>query len=613
MFPNRIRDIGFPAIGALLLFIVLVGGGAIYSSFGGASRDSLVTAMLLNAMIVVGLQIYIGNTGILSFGHIGFGAIAGYAFAVLAIDPETKTKVIRNAPWGLNEIELSPVLALVVALGVTLVVAALVGLGLARSGAKSGAVSATVITLALLFVTHELAVKWSDLTGGDRAGLRFARGDTLGTHIPIWVGLFATILVARMFAQSSHGKLAAAAREDNLAATAMGVNPAVQQAIALVISVVVVVFASSMRVYEIGNITPKLFFFEYTLLTLVMLIVGGRKGVSGALVGVVVITVGMEFTRYLSGPDVNIGFMDWIFRSGLSQVFLGLSMVGFMIFRSDGLLNDWELDQWLYRRWHNARETAPEAPKPASHSKDVILTAKGLSVDFGGFRALDGASLTASSGEVVGLIGPNGAGKTTLVNVITGMVKPSEGSYSLGDEELAGSSAYHISRAGMVRTFQNLRLFGSLTVRENVEAASIISKKHRPDQAHPDVDELIVLSGLWEHRHRRASELDYGNSRRLELARAAATSPDFLLLDEPTSGMSDSESVAMIEQVRSTAATVDAGVLVIDHDLAFITGISDRIYVLDQGAVIAHGTPEEIQANKQVQAAYLGSAAEAVN
>ncbi len=195
------------------------------------------------------------------------------------------------------------------------------------------------------------------------------------------------------------------------------------------------------------------------------------------------------------------------------------------------------------------------------------------------------------------------------MNVITGMVEPTEGKYSLGDQQLAGAPSHETSRAGMVRTFQNLRLFGSLTVRENIEVASLISRQHRPEQNHPDVDELITQAGLWEHRHRRASELDYGNSRLLELARAAATSPDFLLLDEPTSGMSDSESVAMIETVKEAASIVDAGVLVIDHDLAFITGISDRIYVLDQGAVIAEGTPDEIQANKQVQAAYLGTAA----
>lgn len=612
MFPNKTRDIGFSFLGSVVLFSVLVAGGYLYSSFGSSSRDSLVTTMLINAVMVVGLQIYIGNTGVLSFGHIGFGAIAGYTFAALAVDVQSKSRVIPDAPFGVSNVELSPVLAGLVAIGITLAVALFVGLGLARSGAKSGAVSATVITLALLFVTHQLGVNWTDLTGGDRIGLSFGIGDTLKSDVPILAALFATILLARLFRQSSVGKLAEASREDNLAARAMGVNPAVQQMAALLVSVLVVALASSLRVYEIGNITPKFFYFDYTLLTLVMLIVGGRKSVSGALVGVVVITAGLEFTRYLAGPSVDIPLTGWILRSGLSQIFLGGSMVGFMIFRSNGLLDDWEFDQWLFRRWSGSKETKASMPAVAEHKKDIVLTAKGLTVDFGGFRALDNASLTASSGEVVGLIGPNGAGKTTLVNVITGMVEPTSGQYSLGTKELAGAPAHEISRSGMVRTFQNLRLFGSMTVRENVEAASIVSKKHRPEEVHPDVDELIVLSGLWDHRHRRASELDYGNSRRLELARAAATSPDFLLLDEPTSGMSDSESVAMIEQVRNTAGAVDAGVLVIDHDLAFITGISDRIYVLDQGAMIAQGTPAEIQANQQVQAAYLGSAAETI-
>ena len=124
----------------------------------------------------------------------------------------------------------------------------------------------------------------------------------------------------------------------------------------------------------------------------------------------------------------------------------------------------------------------------------------------------------------------------------------------------------------------------------------------------PAVDAIVAEAGLWDHRDRRAGELDYGNSRRLELARAAALAPTFLLLDEPTSGMSDSESIEMIEQVRHMAATVGAGVIVIDHDLNFITGISDHIYVFDQGRVIAHGTPDEVQADPQVRAAYLGTA-----
>ncbi|MEL6986067.1 MAG: ATP-binding cassette domain-containing protein, partial [Actinomycetota bacterium] len=160
----------------------------------------------------------------------------------------------------------------------------------------------------------------------------------------------------------------------------------------------------------------------------------------------------------------------------------------------------------------------------------------------------------------------------------------------------------------VVRTFQNLRLFGSLTVRENVEVSAMIAAGHRRGRTLPEVDAVIAAADLWEHRDRRARELDYGNSRRLELARAVALAPSFLLLDEPTSGMSDTESLEMVARVRDLAATVGAGVIVIDHDLGFITGVADRIACLDQGAVIAEGTPAEIQANPLVQEAYLGSA-----
>ncbi len=618
MFRLKDRDIAFPIGGALIQFVILVGGGLLYTAVVGGSADDLVTAMLIDAILVIGLQIYIGNTGVLSFGHIGFAAIAGYAFAVLAIDPQRKGTVIRNAPLDLDTVQLSPLVATLVAVGVTLAVAVLVGLGLARSGAQSGAVSATVITLALLFVTHELAINWTDLTGGDRAGLSFSVGRTLDTRLPIYLALIAGLVVARLFAQSRSGRLAQAAREDDLAARAMGVNPQVQQMIALLLSVSFVAVAACLRVYSIGNITPKFFFFDYTLLTLVMLIVGGRKGITGSLAGVVIITAGRELTRRLGtegteilGLSLDGTITDVLFRPGLTDIFLGLAMLGFMILRPDGLLDDWELDHWLYRRFGRRAEAKPD-PLPETDRIDAgVLEASDLSVVFGGFRALSGASLSANSGEIVGLIGPNGAGKTTLVNVITGMVTPTEGRFGIDDRDLTGVPPHTLARSGIVRTFQNLRLFSSLTVRENVEVAARVAEVHRSDRVRPGIDELIAEAGLWDHRDRRASELDYGNSRRLELARAAAMSPQFLLLDEPTSGMSDAESDEMIEQVRHMAATIGAGVLVIDHDLNFITGISDRIYALDQGRIIAVGTPDEIQANPIVQSAYLGSAAPA--
>ena len=614
-FPDPRRDVAFPLAGAILLFALFVGAGLLYTVVvEGASAEKLITAMFIDAIMVIGIQIYVGNTGVFSFGHIGFGAVAGYVFAILAIEPDDKHTRIPNAPWGLADVEMAPLPATAVALGITLVVAVVVGIGLGRSGARSGSVAATVITLALLFFTHEIATSWNLLTGGERAGLAFGIGDTLQTRTPIYLALFASIVLALLFARSSIGRLNHAAREDNLAARAMGVNPVVQQTMALLLSVAVVSVSASLRVYEIGSLLPEFFFFQYTLLTLVMLVVGGRNSVTGALLGVGVITAVREGARRLGSDGYEVfglgldGHLDWVFRQGLPTVLLGLAMVGFMIWRANGVLDDWEVDSWMWHRF--TRRQPPTAATGAPVPEALDLSASGVIVEFGGFRALDGASIEVSNREIVGLIGPNGAGKTTLVNVMTGMVDPTRGQIHLGEMALTSEPSHEIARAGLVRTFQNLRLFSSLTVRENVEVAALVAAVHRNGSKRSSVDEIVAGSGLWDHRDRRAAELDYGNSRRLELARAAAAAPAFLLLDEPTSGMSDSESLAMVESVRRMAAAVGAGVLVIDHDLNFITGICDRVYCLDQGRVIASGTPAEVQADPAVQAAYLGGAAQ---
>ena len=624
MFPDLHRDVLLPVAAGLILFGLFVGAGLLYQGqLGGQER--LVTLALIDAVLVLGLQIYVGNTGILSFGHIGFGAIAGYAFALMAISPAEKAKRIADAPFGLDDVHLGPWTSMSLAIVVVLIVALVVGLGLARSGAESGAVSATVITLALLFVTHEVARNWPDLTGGDRAGLSFRIGGGLDSRAPLYLALLAAILSALLYARSRGGRLAVAAREDDLAARAMGVNPLVQQMVALLLSVAVVGMGAGLRVYERGSILPRDFFFNLTLVTLVMLIVGGRRSVSGALLGVAVITAGRELARRL-GQDgfefFGIGLdgapLDWIFRENLKTVFLGVAMLGFMIWRPSGLLDDWDLDRWLHARldrWRSRREdpqdgTRPELPSEVEPDDTDVLVVKGVGVSFGGFQALDEVGLEVGRTEVVGVIGPNGAGKTTLLNVVTGLVGSDTGRVELGEVDLTGMPSHQIARRGLVRTFQNLRLFGALTVRENIEVSALVASSTRQHRLPPDIDGLLLVAGLWDVRDRRARELDYGTSRRLELARAVAMAPSFLLLDEPTSGMSDAESLVMVDQVRRMAGVVGAGVVVIDHDLNFITGICDRITCLDRGQVIAVGSAAEVQADPVVQAAYLGSSAE---
>ncbi len=303
-------------------------------------------------------------------------------------------------------------------------------------------------------------------------------------------------------------------------------------------------------------------------------------------------------------------------REGLTDLFLGGAMLGFMILRPAGVLGDLEFDHWLHERFrHRQKKKSWTSKEGQIRSKVVkknqtVLNVEGVSVNFGGFRALGNVELKATGDEIVGLIGPNGAGKTTLLNVITGLVEPDSGRVHLGEKNLTGMQPHEIARSGLVRTFQNFRLFSDLSVRENIEAVHLMAGQYRSTQTLPDVDALLFQAGLWKFQSLRAAALDYGNARRLELARAVAAAPDFLLLDEPTSGMDDNESIAMIDQVRTMSSMVGSGVVVIDHDLNFITGICDRVYVLDQGCVIASGTPAGISSDPAVKAAYLGATAE---
>jgi ABC-type branched-subunit amino acid transport system ATPase component len=226
-----------------------------------------------------------------------------------------------------------------------------------------------------------------------------------------------------------------------------------------------------------------------------------------------------------------------------------------------------------------------------------------LGVQYGGVRALEGVNLRVPAGAVIGLIGPNGAGKTSLINAVTGIVRPRSGSIRLGEVRLDRLAAYRIARAGVARTYQNIRLFGALSVAENVRAGAFRRRGRLDDGA---IHALLAQAALEvPDLGRRAGALPYGEQRRLEIARARAGEPELLLLDEPAAGLNPRETHELRAVIRGAAAA-GAGVLLVEHDMSLVSAVCDRVVVLNFGERIAEGTPAEIKRDPAVVEAYLG-------
>ena len=237
-----------------------------------------------------------------------------------------------------------------------------------------------------------------------------------------------------------------------------------------------------------------------------------------------------------------------------------------------------------------------------------MLEAHNIHVAFGGIHALSGVDLKLAKGTVLGLIGPNGAGKTTMVNVLSGFQRPTRGHVILEAQDVSGWGAQKIARAGVGRSFQAARLFRDMTVTENLMVAGIGTGRRGRAVADAAAD-VLEWMGLSHVARRRCDALSYGDERRVSIARALALAPKFILLDEPASGMNESECEALMHTIAGIPGRFGCGVLLIEHNMKVIMGVCQRIHVLDGGRSLAEGTPEEVQNDPDVRRAYLGSKA----
>jgi branched-chain amino acid transport system permease protein len=571
-------------LGTALLVAPLLLIAAAAAAIGDGALAFTVTNFFVSLIAVIAIGIYSGNSGIVSFGHVAFMAIGAYASALLTIPPEAKASLLPQLPGFLAQAHLGLPAALTLAALLAGAVAALIGLAIAR---LEGA-AASIATLGLLVIVYSLIVGARDITKGSQALY----------GIPLLVGIWTSfgfavlaVAVARLHRGSRPGLELRAGREDAPAARAVGIDVARQRWLGWVMSAVLASIAGACYGHFVGVLTPKSLYFHLTFALLAMLIVGGMASVSGAVAGTFLVTALIELLRRVEENVQPFGLQ----LVGLTVFGPSAAILAVMYWRRQGLFGFREIEDWLFPRARLSAAAPTALPRVGAASG---LQAAGLSKSFGGLRALDNVSLELRPGEIVGLIGPNGAGKSTLLALISGVLPASSGHITLDNRRVTGSPPEQMARMGIGRTFQNIRLFRHLTTLENVEVAAARSRT--------DAAQLLERFGLRDVAHRPAGALPYGPQRRLEIARAVALRPSYLLLDEPAAGMNHAESDELLKSLDGLRRETGMGLMVIDHDLRLIMRLCDRVVVMNKGQVIAEGAPATIQADPAVIEAYLG-------
>jgi ABC-type branched-subunit amino acid transport system ATPase component/ABC-type branched-subunit amino acid transport system permease subunit len=540
----------------LAAFIVAFAAAIAFTAMGNSYYVFIMATLGLTALVGIGLNVLLGLAGQVSFGHVGFYAIGAYTVAVLTV-------ALKWNFWF--------------ALPVAALLAGATGALLALPAMRVRGPYLAMVTIAFGFVIENIAVEWRGVTGGQNGIMGTARPTFLDTERAIAI---ASLVLAALATWGFHalsktrwGAAMRAVKDSEVAAESIGLDPVRIKTAAFAISAFCAGVAGAFFFALSGFVTPSTFTFSQSILFVLVVIIGGAGSLAGPLVGATIVVLLPEFLSALAEYRL---------------LFFGALLLAVLWLAPDGVVG---VVQHFAARRRKPR-LAPATEATLAEPRRAVLQAERIGIAFGGVKAASDISLRAEPGNITSLIGPNGAGKTTVLNMLSGFYRPDAGAIRIGGDEVQGRAAWRVARAGIARTYQTTQLFGSMTVAENLAIAG-------------GGEALLSFVNYRGDLDVRAADLPHVDKRLVEIARALAARPSVLLLDEPAAGLSKQDKRTLAALLRRIADSGIAVVLV-EHDMDVVMGISDAVVVLDAGVVIASGAPAEVQRDPAVRKAYLG-------